>query len=85
MTDTEDYKTTAINSFRLAVELFNRPTERGRIVGVLKFLNHSFEMLLKASILKNGGDIRGEEGEGTQSRLKSASTTVGMVIGEIIT
>ncbi|WP_336336870.1 DUF3644 domain-containing protein [Haloarcula brevis] len=64
MTDTEDYKVTAINSFRLAVELFNRPTERGRIVGVLKFLNHSFEMLLKASILENGGDIRGEDGEG---------------------
>jgi hypothetical protein len=64
MSDAQDYKSTAIDSFRLAVELFNRPTEQGRVVGVLKFLNHSFEMLLKACILENGGDIRDDEGEG---------------------
>jgi hypothetical protein len=48
----------AINSLVLAIELFNRPTDRGRIEGVLIFLDHSFEMLLKASILYKGGKIR---------------------------
>lgn len=48
----------AVNSLVLATELFNRPNDRGRIEGVLIFLDHSFEMLLKAAILHKGGKIR---------------------------
>jgi len=42
----------------LAIEHFNRPVDRGRVEAVLIFLDHSFEMLLKASILEKGGRIR---------------------------
>ena len=48
----------AINSLTLSIELFNRPNDCGRVHGVLIFLDHSFEMLLKASILHKGGKIR---------------------------
>jgi hypothetical protein len=48
----------AIDSLTLSIELFNRPNDCGRIHGVLIFLDHSFEMLLKASILHKGGKIR---------------------------
>ncbi|MFQ5852480.1 MAG: DUF3644 domain-containing protein [Candidatus Binatia bacterium] len=46
------------NSLLLAVEHFNRPWDRGRQEAVLIFLDHAFEMLLKASILHRGGRIR---------------------------
>ncbi len=48
----------AIDSLTLSIELFNRPNDCGRIHGVLIFLDHSFEMLLKASIIHKGGKIR---------------------------
>jgi hypothetical protein len=48
----------AICSLILSVELFNRPYDIGRVPGVLIFLDHSFEMLLKASILHKGGKIK---------------------------
>lgn len=64
MTEPEDYKQSAINSFRLAVELFNRPYDEGRVESVLIQLNHSFEMLLKGAILKRGGCIRDGGGDG---------------------
>lgn len=48
----------AIDSLTLSIELFNRPYNCGRIHGVLIFLDHSFEMLLKAAILHKGGRIR---------------------------
>jgi hypothetical protein len=48
----------ASNSILLAVEHFNRPWDRGRTEAVLIFLDHSFEMLLKAAILHRGGRIR---------------------------
>jgi len=64
MTDPEDYKSSAINSFRLAVELFNRPYDEGRVESVLIQLNHAFEMLLKGAILEQGGEIRDENGDG---------------------
>lgn len=48
----------AVDSLTLSIELFNRPNDRGRIQGVLIFMDHSFEMLLKASILHKGGRIR---------------------------
>jgi Domain of unknown function (DUF3644) len=48
----------AIDSLVLSVEQFNRADERGRVSTVLILLDHSFEMLLKASILHRGGKIR---------------------------
>src|SRR5690606_7153654 len=48
----------AIDSLTLSIELFNRPNDCGRIHGVLIFLDHAFEMLLKASIIHKGGKIR---------------------------
>lgn len=48
----------AIDSLILSVEHFNRADDRGRVPAVLILLDHSFEMLLKASILHRGGKIR---------------------------
>lgn len=48
----------AVDSLVLAIELFNRPHDRGRISSTLILLDHSFEMLLKAAILYRGGRIR---------------------------
>ncbi|MBN1185991.1 MAG: hypothetical protein JXB49_27160 [Bacteroidales bacterium] len=48
----------AIDSLTLSIELFNRPYNCGRTHGVLIFLDHSFEMLLKAAILHKGGKIK---------------------------
>jgi hypothetical protein len=47
-----------IDALLLAVEHFNRPSDRGRTQAVLIFLDHGFEMLLKAGILHRGGKIR---------------------------
>jgi hypothetical protein len=48
----------AVASLILSVEHFNKVDEMGRTSTVLILLDHSFEMLLKASILNNGGKIR---------------------------
>jgi len=48
----------AIDSLTLSIELFNRPNDCGRIHGVLIFMDHSFEMLLKAAIIDKGGKIK---------------------------
>lgn len=48
----------ATSSLLLAIEHFNRPSDLGRTEAVLIFLDHSFEMLLKACILHKGGRIR---------------------------
>ena len=48
----------AVDSLTLSIELFNRPNDCCRTHGVLIFLDHSFEMLLKASILHKGGKIK---------------------------
>jgi len=48
----------AEKSLILAIELFNRPHEGGRVDGVLILLDHAFEMFLKAAILHRGGQIR---------------------------
>ena len=48
----------AIDSLTLSIELFNRPHECARIHRVLIMMDHSFEMLLKASILHMGGKIK---------------------------
>ena len=47
----------ACDSLVLGIELFNRPSERGRIDATLMHLNHSFEMFMKATILHRGGSI----------------------------
>lgn len=64
MADYENYKQTGVHSFRIAVELFNRPFEEGRKEAVLIMLDHSFEMILKAGILRRGGQIRADDGSG---------------------
>lgn len=51
-------KEKATNSLLLSIEHFNRPWDRGRSEAVLILLDHSFEMLLKASILHRDGRIR---------------------------
>ncbi|MBN9488996.1 MAG: hypothetical protein J0H44_17295 [Alphaproteobacteria bacterium] len=48
----------ASDSLVLSVELFNRPSDRGRVSGTLIQLDHGFEMLLKAAIVSRGGRIR---------------------------
>jgi hypothetical protein len=48
----------AVDSLILSIELFNRPNDCGRVHGVLIFMDHSFEMLLKASIIEKGGKIK---------------------------
>jgi hypothetical protein len=48
----------AVASLILSVEHFNKVDEMGRTSTVLILLDHSFEMLLKASILNNRGKIR---------------------------
>jgi hypothetical protein len=47
----------AIDSLTLSIELFNRPSDKGRTHSVLILMDHSFEMLLKASILEKNGKI----------------------------
>lgn len=47
----------ALDSLVLAVELFNRPSDHGRVDGVLIHLDHAFEMLLKAAIDQRGGEL----------------------------
>ena len=47
----------AANSLILAIELFNRPQDRGRTEAVLILLQHAFEMLLKAIIVDKTGVV----------------------------
>ncbi|WP_078323005.1 DUF3644 domain-containing protein [Mycobacteroides chelonae] len=51
-------KEKGISSILLSIDHFNRVSEVGRDDAVLIFLDHSFEMLLKAAILFKGGKIR---------------------------
>lgn len=51
-------KTKAINSLILSIEHFNSPFDIGRVETTLILMDHSFEMLLKAAIIQNGGSIR---------------------------
>lgn len=50
--------TKACDSLLLSIEFFNRPYDLGRVSSTLIFLDHAFEMLLKASIIHRGGRIR---------------------------
>lgn len=51
-------KDKGISSILLSIDHFNRVSDVGRSDAVLIFLDHSFEMLLKAGILAKGGKIR---------------------------
>ena len=55
--DVSELKGRAINSLVLGIELFNRPHDQGRTEGVLIFLHHAFEMLLKAIIKDRTGTV----------------------------
>jgi hypothetical protein len=55
--NTRRLKERALNSLLLAIELFNRPQERGRVESTLLLLQHAFEMLLKAKIWEERGTI----------------------------
>ncbi len=55
----------AVDSFILSVEHFNRPWDDGRQNAVLIFMDHSFELLLKAAILHKGGRIRAPKAKQT--------------------
>ena len=48
----------ATDSLVLSIEHFNRPSDRGRVDAVLILLDHAFEMILKAAIVRRGGKIR---------------------------
>ena len=48
----------SIDSLILAVEHFNRPWDCGRKESVLILMDHSFELLLKSSILNKNHKIR---------------------------
>jgi hypothetical protein len=54
---TKRFKESAIASLILSIELFNRPSEEGRVDAVLMQLQHAFEMLLKAKIWQERGRI----------------------------
>jgi hypothetical protein len=55
----------AINSLVNSIEHFNRPYDTGRTEAVLIFMDHGFEMLLKASILHRNGRIRERRAKNT--------------------
>lgn len=65
-------KQSAIDSVRLAIELYNRPHSVARKTSVLILLGHGFEMLLKSSILENGGSIHTENENNQTIGLKKA-------------
>lgn len=60
--ETRLLKEKSLNSLTLSIEHFNRPGDQGRTDAVLMFMDHSFEMFLKAAILHRDGKIR-EKGE----------------------
>jgi hypothetical protein len=51
----------SLGSVKLAIELFNRPHDEGRPEAVLILLHHSFEMILKALIVRERGTAFDEE------------------------
>jgi len=48
----------AIDSLILSVDHFNRLWDKGRVEASLMFMDHAFEMFLKAAIIHRGGKIR---------------------------
>ena len=56
-----ELKERAINSLVLGIELFNRPSDKGRAEAVLIFLHHAFEMFLKAAIRDRTGTVHAKK------------------------
>ena len=48
----------SLESLLLCIEMFNRPSEVGRVDHAIMILDHAYEMFLKAAILHRGGKIR---------------------------
>ena len=71
----------ALDSLILGIEIYNRPSNRGRVTSVLIQTNHAFEMLLKAGIVHKGGKLQGRRAGETISFDTSVarSTTDGSV------
>jgi hypothetical protein len=67
----------SIASLILSIELFNRPHDYARTCSVLILLDHSFEMLLKASILQGKGKIFDNETHHTIGFEKCLRVAVG--------
>jgi hypothetical protein len=57
----------AVESLMLSTELFNRHSDNARGHSVIMFVDHSFEMLLKSSILHKGGSIHDPGGRNSIS------------------
>ena len=55
----------ACDSLLLGIELFNRPSDRGRVSAVLIQTDHAFEMFLKAAIVQRDGNIRDRDAKQT--------------------
>ena len=55
----------SVDSLFLAIEHFNRPTDRGRVEAVLILLDRAFELFLKGAILHRGGRIRDKHAKET--------------------
>ena len=55
--ETIRFKRQALDSLVLAIEFFNRPHQTSRTEAVLFFLQHAFEMLLKAAIYQSRGRL----------------------------
>ncbi len=51
------FRTSAVESMTLAVELFNRPNPVARGDAVVMMAAHAFEMLLKAIIFQKRGSV----------------------------
>jgi hypothetical protein len=67
----------ATDSLLLSIEFFNRPFERGRVHASLILLDHSFEMLLKASLLHKGAKIYDKESKQTVGFDKCVRLAIG--------
>lgn len=65
-----EFKRRGVDSLVLAIEIFNRPYERGRVEAVLILLHHAFEMLLKAVIQDRTGAVHEKGGKYTYSFAK---------------
>ncbi len=50
-------KEKSIDAFLLALEIFNKPTIKYRVEGMLFFLCNAWELMLKAKMLRDGKDI----------------------------
>ena len=67
----------ATDSLLLSIEFFNRPFDRGRHHASLILLDHSFEMLLKASLLQRGAKIYDRKTKQTVGFAKCVRLAIG--------